>query len=69
MYFAKKNVGLSQHSNCARVDVFSWYEIFALREILAFHFISYNNRLHIIVSWFDKQRLLLKLSIYSIYKW
>ena len=25
MYFAKKNVGLSQHSNRARVDVFSWF--------------------------------------------
>ena len=31
------------------------YEIFALREILAYHFISYNQRLHIIVSCFDEQ--------------
>ena len=31
------------------------YEIFALREILACHFISYDRLLHIIVSWFDKQ--------------
>ena len=33
---------------------FFLYEIVALREIMAYQFISYNHRLHIIVSWFDK---------------
>ena len=45
------------------------YEIFALREILACHYISCDRLLHSIVIWFDKQRLLLKLSIDHICKW